>query len=147
MSFKGVVERTSPKPSKKPGFFSLGLLVNGSWYNLLTKWPDNVKPGDEVEFEVLNGQGTLIDFNNFKVLNKSNSPKSNYTPKPSGPTNTDGIAKLSRQVADLEGLVTLVLDKVNELSSNLQIPSEIKPTPVKKQPKKVEDEFEDDIPF
>lgn len=68
-SVKGLVEGVSIKPTKKPGFFKVGLKVDGQWYNAFTKrGNEDDYRGRLVQFDfTVDDYGNKIDTASLKV--------------------------------------------------------------------------------
>lgn len=77
MQVKGVVKGINVKATKKPDVYQIGLLVNSehgeSWFNTITKFPDNYQKGNTVMFltdEESEYKGAIVLGSLKKVVNK-----------------------------------------------------------------------------
>jgi uncharacterized protein (DUF1015 family) len=112
MKISGIVERVYKKQTSREDIFSIGLLIQDKWYNMATKYPDNVKVGDSVVF-------TVDDKNNiaYKSLQKSTVED----------VSSSGLEEIHRKldviiekIIEIEKARDAIPDLINQLVSSLR---------------------------
>ena len=138
----GEIQRVSVKTTKNPEWQNVGILVNETWYNVITKYVDSLQVGTTVTFE-LRDTG-LVD---TKTLHYEKPPGDvSAALKPSGGSQIEG-----KLVSALKALVSRIdtIDQKLDVLVRALVTFEDKPAPAEKTTKKkTAPPAEDDgIPF
>lgn len=120
----GTVEKVNMKPTKHPEWTQLGVCIEGTWYNSVTKFPDGApQAGYKVTF-VSDDENKVQGF--IKTLNKGDGSqvpaKASKSPlkASSGSTHNEGssyqkhITSILERLSDIESLLTVIKANTDE---------------------------------